>query len=141
MKIQYSPTFFLPSKKQTVFKTLEGECLEPMKFEDVRNARDFMKRYEEVSNFKIYGQERYEYAFIADEHKGTLLTFVLPLLILRLVQRMVFLTHIVPNNQSPLFVYTFTTAKLLYLVVVSIKLKAMKSIFNVKMNTTYANVF
>ena len=70
MKIEYSPTFFLPSKKQTAFKTLDGESLEPMKFENVRDARDFMKRYEEVSNFKIYGQERYEYAFIADEHKG-----------------------------------------------------------------------
>ena len=36
MKIEYSPTFFLPSKKQTAFKTLEGESLEPMKFENVR---------------------------------------------------------------------------------------------------------
>jgi DNA polymerase elongation subunit (family B) len=41
-----------------------------MKFESIREARDFVKRYEEVSNFKIYGQTRYEYAFIADENKG-----------------------------------------------------------------------
>ena len=70
LKIGYSPTLFLPSKKPTQFKSLEGEYLEPMKFENIREARDFVKRYEEVSNFKIYGQTRYEYAFIADENKG-----------------------------------------------------------------------
>jgi len=70
LKVGYSPTLFLPSKKPTHFKTLEGEYLEPMKFETIREARDFVKRYEEVSNFKIYGQTRYEYAFIADENQG-----------------------------------------------------------------------
>ena len=70
LKVGYSPTLFLPSKKPTQFKTLEGEYLEPMKFETIREARDFVKRYEEVSNFKIYGQTRYEYAFIADENQG-----------------------------------------------------------------------
>jgi DNA polymerase elongation subunit (family B) len=70
LKIGYSPTLFLPSKKPTQFKSLDGEYLEPMKFENIREARDFVKRYEEVSNFKIYGQTRYEYAFIADENKG-----------------------------------------------------------------------
>lgn len=70
MKIQYSPTFFLQAKKQTEFKTLFGEYLEPMKFDTIKDARDFFKRYAEVQNFKIYGQERFEYAFIADEFKG-----------------------------------------------------------------------
>ena len=70
LKIGYSPTLFLPSKKPTEFKSLEGEYLEPMRFENIREARDFIKRYSEVSNFKIYGQTRFEYAFIADENKG-----------------------------------------------------------------------
>jgi DNA polymerase elongation subunit (family B) len=70
MKIAYEPTLYLPSKKPTAFKTLEGEFLEPMKFESIRETRDFVKRYEEVSNFKIYGNSNYAYAFIADEFKG-----------------------------------------------------------------------
>jgi DNA polymerase elongation subunit (family B) len=41
-----------------------------MKFENIRECRDFNKRYEEVGNFKIYGNSNYPYAFIADEHKG-----------------------------------------------------------------------
>ncbi len=70
MKIQYSPTLFLPSKKPTEFKTLFGENLEAMRFNSIRESRDFVKRYEGVDNFKIYGNDRYEYAFIADEFKG-----------------------------------------------------------------------
>ena len=69
-KIAYTPTLFLPSKKPTKFTTLDGEYLEPMKFENIREARDFVKRYEEVQNFKIYGNNSYAYAFIADEQKG-----------------------------------------------------------------------
>jgi len=70
LKVAYTPTLFLPSKKETAYKTLEGEFLEPMKFESVREARDFIKRYDEVTNFKIFGNSSYQYAFIADEFKG-----------------------------------------------------------------------
>lgn len=70
LKIAYEPTLYLPSKKPTQFKSLLGEYLEPMKFENIRECRDFNKRYEEVGNFKIYGNSNFPYAFIADEHKG-----------------------------------------------------------------------
>jgi DNA polymerase elongation subunit (family B) len=69
-KIEYSPTLFLPSNKNTGWKTLFGENLEAKRFETIREARDFVKRYEEVENFKIYGNDRFEYAYIADEHRG-----------------------------------------------------------------------
>ena len=65
-KIQYSPTLFLPAKKSTQYKTLNGEYLEPMQFEDIRSAKEFVKRYEDVQNFDIYGNTRFEYAFIAE---------------------------------------------------------------------------
>ena len=70
LKIAYRPTLYLPSSKPTKFKTLDGDFVEPMKFENVREARDFVKRYGDVSNFKIFGNTRYEYAFIADNHRG-----------------------------------------------------------------------
>ena len=69
-KINYAPTLFLPAKKKTDYKTLFGEYLEPMQFANIREARDFVKRYESVENFKVYGNDRYAYAFIADNHKG-----------------------------------------------------------------------
>ena len=70
LKVAYTPTLFLPSNKPTDFKNLEGEYLEPMKFENIREARDFIKRYEEVKNFRIYGNNSFAYSFIADEFKG-----------------------------------------------------------------------
>ena len=69
-KVQYSPVLYLPTKKQTEFKTLFGENLEARRFDSIRDARDFVKRHEEIENFKIFGNDKYEYAFIADEHKG-----------------------------------------------------------------------
>jgi len=70
LKIEYSPTLYVSSKKETQYKSLFGESLEAINFKTIKQARDFIKKYEEVSNFKIYGQERFEYAFISDEFKG-----------------------------------------------------------------------
>jgi DNA polymerase elongation subunit (family B) len=70
MKIQYSPTLFLPTKKPSEWKTLFNENLEPMKFSDIRDAKDFVRKYDGVENFKIFGNDRFEYAFIADEFVG-----------------------------------------------------------------------
>ena len=69
-KVKYSPTLFLQSNKQNQWRSLFNEPLEPMTFDTIREARDFVKRYEDVSNFKIYGNTRYEYAFIADNFRG-----------------------------------------------------------------------
>jgi DNA polymerase elongation subunit (family B) len=69
-KIQYSPVLYLPTKKDSEFKTLFGENLEARRFETMRDAKDFVKRYDDVGNFKIFGNDKYEYAYIADEHKG-----------------------------------------------------------------------
>ena len=70
LKIVYRPTLYLPSSKPTKFKTLDGDFVEPMKFENISEARDFVNRYKEVQNFKIFGNNNYAYTFIADEHKS-----------------------------------------------------------------------
>ena len=70
LKVAYTPTLFLQSNKQTKFKSLNGETLEPLKFETMKDARDFIKNYEQVENFKVYGNSRFEYAFIAENFKG-----------------------------------------------------------------------
>jgi len=67
MKISYAPSLFLSSNKASEYKSLHGEYLERMKFEDINAARNFVNSYKDVNNFKIYGNTRYEYAFIADE--------------------------------------------------------------------------
>ena len=70
MKIEYAPTLFLPVNKNTEWKTLSGDNLEPKKFENMRSARDFAKKYEDVQNFKIFGNSSFEHAFIAETQPG-----------------------------------------------------------------------
>ena len=70
-RIDYSPSLFLPSKRITNYTNLEGEYLEQKIFPDIKRAKEFIKQFDGVSNAsKIYGQTRYEYAYIADEHRG-----------------------------------------------------------------------
>ena len=70
LKVAYTPTLYLQSNKQSKFKSLNGETLEPLKFESMKEARDFIKNYDQVENFKVYGNSRFEYAFIAENFKG-----------------------------------------------------------------------
>lgn len=67
-KVPYQPILYLPAKKQTDWSTLHGEPVEPMKFEGIREARDFIKRYAEVDNFKIYGNNMFQYTFISENN-------------------------------------------------------------------------
>ncbi len=70
-KIEYSPSLYLPSKRKTNFTSLDGVYLDQKIFGDIRSARDFVKQFDGVSNAsKIYGQTRFEYAYIADQHAG-----------------------------------------------------------------------
>jgi DNA polymerase elongation subunit (family B) len=67
-KIDYNPTLFLPSKTPTNFKTIYGEYVGPIKPGNIRDCREFVKKYEGVDGFTIYGNQRYEYTFISEQH-------------------------------------------------------------------------
>lgn len=67
-KVEYHPTFFLPSNKPTEFKTLSGEYVAPIQPGTIPECRDFISKYRDVDNFAIYGNARYKYAFIGDEY-------------------------------------------------------------------------
>lgn len=66
-RIEYRPTFFLPSKEKTEYKTLEGKYVSDIRPGNIQDCREFLDKYKDVSNFPIYGNTRYEYAFISDE--------------------------------------------------------------------------
>ena len=65
-KIDYYPTLYVPSKEHTGFSSVSGIAMAEMKPGNIRETRDFVEQYKEVENFKIYGNQKYEYAFIAD---------------------------------------------------------------------------
>ena len=65
---KFYPTLFVPSNKKTKYKTLEGEYVESVEPGTVRDCREFIKRYDGVDNFKIYGNDRYIYQYISEKY-------------------------------------------------------------------------
>ena len=65
---KFYPTLFVDSKKKTKYKTLDGLFVEPIEPGTVRECREFMKNYNEVENFNIYGNERYIYQYISEKY-------------------------------------------------------------------------
>ena len=65
---KFSPALYVPSKKKTKFKTLEGDYVEEIKPGLVRDCRDFVKAHAEVENFPIYGNQRYIYQYISEKY-------------------------------------------------------------------------
>ncbi len=68
LKLKYKPTLYEITKNVSEFKTLDDKKLRPIVFDSIREAKDFCKKFEDVSNKKIYGQTSYEYAFIAETY-------------------------------------------------------------------------
>lgn len=66
-KIPYRPKLFVNSNKpNTTWKALDGTPVEELAFDSIRSARDFIKQYESVENFPIYGAVRYDLMFLSD---------------------------------------------------------------------------
>ena len=71
-KVDYNPTLFVAANKPIKYTTIYGEYVAPIKPGNIRECRDFVKQYEGVDNFKVYGNQKYHYCFIADEFPGTI---------------------------------------------------------------------
>jgi len=65
---EFRPTLFVKTKKETKYKTLSGEPVEPIQPGNVRDCREFYKKYEGVHGFEIYGNERYIYQYISEKY-------------------------------------------------------------------------
>ena len=67
-RVPYNPTLYVASKNYSDWKTLEGDCVEPLKLGSINDAKEFVKNYREVDDFDIYGNTRYLYQYIVEEH-------------------------------------------------------------------------
>jgi len=65
---RFNPTLFVPSNKKTKYQTLSGEYVEAVQPGSVRDCREFIKKYENVENFKIYGNTGYIAQYISDKY-------------------------------------------------------------------------
>ncbi len=80
-KVEFRPTFYLLANEKTEFTTLAGEYVKPIQPGTIPECREFLQRYESVDNFPIFGNNRYEYAYIADEYPDDILWDVSKILI------------------------------------------------------------
>jgi DNA polymerase elongation subunit (family B) len=65
---KFYPTLFVPSNKKTKYQTLNGEYVESVQPGVIRECREFIKKYENVENFKIYGNTAYIYQYISETY-------------------------------------------------------------------------
>ena len=63
--IPFAPTLFVTSSKATGrYKTLDDIAVEPVEFDSMTAATEFIRNYEHVDNFKIFGQTNFVSQFI-----------------------------------------------------------------------------
>jgi DNA polymerase elongation subunit (family B) len=65
-KFTFRPKLFVPTNKQTKWKTLDGKFVDKIEFDDINDAKDFVRKYEGVDNFVYYGNTKYHYVHLGD---------------------------------------------------------------------------
>ena len=66
---KFQPTLFVPVKKQTQFKSLDGKFLTPVVQESIKDAKEFVDRYKNQPGM-VYGFTRWPYQWISDSFRG-----------------------------------------------------------------------
>ena len=70
-KAHYNPYLFVPSQKPNPqYRTISGAMVDKVEFGSIKEAKDFLQTYDDVSGFEIYGMDRFIYPFLNDEYPG-----------------------------------------------------------------------
>lgn len=59
-KIRYTPSLFIPTKKDTKYSTIRNIPVEEIVFDSMSEANQFIDQYKDVDNFVFYGMEKYD---------------------------------------------------------------------------------
>jgi len=62
------PELFVHTRKDSKYRGIEGEKLDVINFDNIREAKDFIKEHEDISNFPIYGNQNWWAQFIAQKY-------------------------------------------------------------------------
>lgn len=70
-KQEYSPYLFVSSKKKDAeYKTLANKPVDKVKFSNIKEAKEFLNMYDNVSGMDIYGFDSFLYPFLNDTYPG-----------------------------------------------------------------------
>lgn len=71
-KIKFKPTLYVKGKGNSEYVALDETNVDPIKFDSMRDAKEFCEQYSEVKNFTIYGNQNYIFQYIAEEFPGSI---------------------------------------------------------------------
>ena len=66
-RIKFEPTFYLKSNKPTEYKGFDSGYVAPKTFPSMRDAKEFLEKYEEMEGVSIFGTTNYFHQFITDK--------------------------------------------------------------------------
>lgn len=66
-KIPFKPTLYVKSNKPSNLKALDGTVVDSIQFASMKEAKEFVERYQEVENFTVYGNTNYIAQFVTEE--------------------------------------------------------------------------
>ena len=66
-KHEYSPKIYVKSNKSSDWTNLYGQPVEEIQPGNIKETRDFIKKYSDVDNFEIYGDIGFDVQFISDK--------------------------------------------------------------------------
>jgi DNA polymerase elongation subunit (family B) len=65
-RIKFKPTYYVPTKEKTEWKSLSGKPVAPVTFNDAKEARDFIQRYKGMDNFEVVGNTNHVAQWVYD---------------------------------------------------------------------------
>ncbi len=68
LREEFNPTFYVPSKKKSKYKTLDGKSVEPIKPGKISDCKDFIEKYSNIEGFAVYGNDRYICQYISERY-------------------------------------------------------------------------
>lgn len=68
-KVDFYPTLFVTSKEPSKYTTLDGQWVDEVKPGTIKETKEFVKKYEDVAGFAIYGNTNYTYQYISDTYE------------------------------------------------------------------------
>ena len=68
-KIHYKPSLYVNSKRDGAeYRTLDNQPVDKIDFESIKDARAFIEKFGDVSNFAVYGLTNWKYKYINDTY-------------------------------------------------------------------------
>ena len=66
-RVKWQPTLYVPSPIGSIWKTLDGQPLDSIKFKSIKDARNFVQMHQDTPD-AVYGLDNYQYVYIGEEY-------------------------------------------------------------------------